>query len=303
MSIRHPLILQALQGRPWAATPAAIDAIARTLHAHQHGRMIPSAVLAESIPAATETPKVASPGYARFALDPVRGSSKAVLAQPDQKAVAVIPVHGVIAKYLSGMEADCGGFDLRSFDRALERAAADETVTDIVLHHHSPGGTVDGVQGSSGMIAQVAASKPVYSWTDSQMCSADYWMAAGSTAIFASSLAAVGSIGVYMAWIDPSRWMDANGYDLRLFRSGDLKAMTMPGQLDEAAAAHLQQEVDEIGVAFRSWVSQCRADAEHKLDPKAMQGQSMSGAVALQAGLIDGIYPTLNDLLAELLTA
>lgn len=308
MSIRHPLILQALQSQAWAALPSTIEAIAQALHAAQHGRMA-SAPMRSTHRAFDDDDGGPSASELRdqvqfFAIDSGKSSGR-VMALPaaTQPCVAVLPVHGVISKYISQGEADCGGFDLRTFDRRLEELATDPNVTHILTHHNSPGGTISGVQGSSQLIRSVSESKPVVSWTDSQMCSASFWMGVSGSSVFCSEQAHVGSIGVYMAWIDQARWMDENGFDLHLFRSGKLKAATLPGQMDEAAAKHFQDEVDSLGADFRSWVIGSRALVDAVPDMDAMEGQSLLGRAALQANLVDGIYPTLNSLIHDLLTA
>lgn len=308
MSIRHPLILQALQSQAWAALPSTIDAIAQALHSAQHGRMATDFVrpsrraMEDDDGGPSEAELRNQPRF--YGIDSGKSSGRVVpVVRGERPAVAVLPVHGVISKYISNSEAECGGFDLATFDRRLEELAADPSVTHIVTHHNSPGGTISGVQGTSQLIRSVSESKPVVSWTDSQMCSASFWMGVSGTNVFCSEQAHVASIGVYMAWIDQAQWMEENGYHLHLFRSGKLKAATLPGQMDEAAAKHFQDEVDSLGADFRSWVIGSRALVDAVPDMDAMEGQSLLGRAALQANLVDGIYPTLNSLIHDLLTA
>jgi ClpP class serine protease len=295
LSLRYPLIEARLQRTVWAATPDLIQTVARAVRRAQDGPIHLSADgQRPQVEAAVQRFGVASEGGRVVRLDPTA----------QQSAVAVIPVFGVLGKYLSGMEAECGdGFDLRGLERNLREVAADPSISDVVLHFHSPGGSVTGIPEAAQLIGQIAATKPVYAYTDSEMCSAAYWLAAATTAVFASPMASVASIGCYLAWIDESVAMEAQGLKLILIKDGEYKGATLPGQLTDEAAALLLAEVKAYGGGFRADVSQWRKAASGiDVPDSAMQGQVILARDAIEVGLVDGVYRSLDDLLLDLTT-
>ena len=291
--IRWPLIAAELQ-RPWCATPAVIEAIGKAV---RRKAGIDSGSTEASSAKSAPRPSASKVSAANGAMTTV-----SLQEESAEKAVAVIPVFGVIGKYLSYLETECGGFDLCGLERNLRRAEADPAVTHIVLHISSPGGTITGTAEAAQLIAQVNQTKPVFAYTDSQMCSAAYWLGCSGSAVFASEFATVGSIGVYLAWIDESKAMENEGLELKLFRDGTFKASTLPGQLTEEAGKMLQDEVDAIGSAFRSHVTASRkASSDTTVSVETMQGQTFFGQKAIDAGLVDGNYRSLHDLLLDIL--
>lgn len=293
--IRYPLIEAKLQGTAWCATPKIMRAMFTAIrNPRPDAKSLADAVGGNS----DERPQARKVFGARGAISVVSLSEPA-----PEGAVAVIPVHGIVAKYLSGMEASCGGFDLQAFERQLEQAAADASVTDIVLHINSPGGTITGVSEASQLISQVNATKPVFAFTDSEMCSAAYWLGVSGSGVFCSDLASIGSIGVYLAWIDESQAMEDAGLKLMLFKDGTLKASTLPGQLTDEAGQLLQAEVESIGATFRQAVRDGRkASSDATVSDETMQGQVFLGRDAVKVGLADGLYRSLNDLILNILS-
>lgn len=296
MSLRYPLIEARLQRTVWAATPDLIQTVARAVRRAQGGAL--GLVAGETLRAESESMQrvVAASGGGRV--------MRVDAPQPDQQATAVIPVFGVMGKYLSSMEADCGdGYDLRTLERNLRAVAVDPSIAAIVLHIHSPGGSVTGVPEIAQLVAEISATKPVYAYTDSEMCSAAYWIGSACRAVFASPMASVASIGCYLAWIDESVAMEAAGLKLILIKDGDYKGATLPGQLTEEAGALLLAEVKAYGGAFRSDVSQWRKAASGIDVPEsAMQGQVILARDAVALGLVDGLYRSLDDLLLDITT-
>ena len=118
------------------------------------------------------------------------------------------------------------------------------------------------------------------------MASAAYYLAAGADAIFASPSASVGSIGVYIPWMDTSAAYERAGYkpDPITNTGGDLKAIGFGGKLTAEQRAHLQEEVDEDFDNFKAHIANYRA-----VPDSAMRGQVMSGRKALESNLVDRI--------------
>jgi len=300
--IRYPLIEARFQRTAWCATPEIITAVYRAFRRPQGVEGVPSAQAVNG-KARSKAYKVSNDARTVLA-----GSGSLVTMAPnadmnDKKCVAVIPVFGVIGKYLSLSESLCGGFDLNEFEEELQEAANDPTVSDIVLHFGTPGGTITGVSEVAQLISQVCQKKSVYAFTDSEVCSAGYWMASACTGIFCSDFATIGSIGVYLAWIDEAKAMEDEGLELKLFKDGTFKACTLPGQLTAEAGQLLQAEVEAIGSAFRSQVRTSRSAATGvTVSDDTMQGQTFLGRDAVSLGLADGTYRCINDLLLDILS-
>jgi len=211
-----------------------------------------------------------------------------------EATIEVIPVHGIIGRHLSQMETMCGGCDLDRVEAAIAQAVGNDSVEAIVLHVDSPGGVTDGIDSAAEAVASAARQKPVYAFTDTMMCSAAYWLCAGASQIHATAFADVGSIGVYMAWIDQSKFMENEGLELKIYKAGRLKAMLLPGQMTEEASAHLQAQIDLIYEAFTAHVAAHRVNVESD----SMQGQSFLGQQALDLNLVDGTPGGFDELLA-----
>jgi ClpP class serine protease len=122
-------------------------------------------------------------------------------------------------------------------------------------------------------------------YTDELMASAAMWLSAGCGAIYASQTAKVGSIGVYMAFLDQSRAMEMQGLKVELIKAGRLKGMGMPGtELTDEMRDMLQEEVDKVYGWFTSHVQ-----AHRYVGFDSMQGQAFFGEDAVGRGLVDRI--------------
>ena len=206
-----------------------------------------------------------------------------VFAQSSGVAVARISVSGVIGKNVGAMGRALGMYDLNDLEASLQKAEADQQVQGIVLDINSPGGTVTGVPEIAAMIREM--DTPVIAYTSDMMASAAYWIASAADAIYASPSASVGSIGVYSAMLDASRYYDAMGLRVELFKSGKYKGMGMEGvPLTDEQRELIQSEVDSLYDWFASDVSRNRT-----ISPIYMQGQSLLGKEAAEVDMVDAI--------------
>jgi protease-4 len=129
------------------------------------------------------------------------------------------------------------------------------------------------------------------------MNSAAYWIAAASDRVIVSGSASVGSIGVYLAFMDQSAAAAAAGIKPVVISSGPLKGLGIPGtSLTEEQAAYLQNEVNAIAADFKASVR----DKRRLVKDEDMQGQAMQGKVAAAKGLVTGLAPSLKALIASL---
>jgi len=204
-----------------------------------------------------------------------------------------INVVGIIGQHLSLMEKLCGAVDCIEIGNEITKALADESVKGILLCLDSPGGMVVGTPELASIVKQAAAVKPLVAFTDSEMCSAAYWIACGAEEIFASQSAVVGSIGAYMMWLDSSEAYKMNGFKMQVFADGKYKAAGVDGTtLTDEQKTDWQKGVDAISNKFKETVL-----ASRKVEPETMQGQCFYGFEAVENGLIDS-----NKSLDEVIT-
>lgn len=261
--MRFVHLLSRLTGTPWLITADALDNITHLLQSRFEGQSLaPLAPRAAHRPAATLAP-----------------------------GTAVIPIHGVIGKRLSGLEMACGGCDVDTLAAAFTVANNDPAVSQIVLHIDSPGGTVTGVPELAALIYETK-SKPVEAVTDTLIGSAAYWLASAADSITCTPSAQVGSIGAVLQvreTIDPT---SPDGRTrLRVFRSGSDKFAGADAPLTEAQAAAYQGSVDTLGGLFRTSVNTARP----RIAAETMTGQVYLGAEALSRGLVDSVVQSLPD--------
>lgn len=213
--------------------------------------------------------------------------------------VAVISVRGVVGQGMSRIEKACGNTGTEEVGAELAQAVADDQVGGILLDIDSPGGTVGGVPELADAIAAANGEKPVYAFTAGMLCSAAYWLAAGATGIFATRSADVGSVGVYLPWIDTTIALAQAGVSVEIIRNAgaDLKGAGYPGtSLTPEQRAYLQADVDEVAAMFQDHVLGNRPD----IAADALRGQSLLADSALAAGLIDGVVRDRSEVLAFL---
>ena len=186
--------------------------------------------------------------------------------------------------------------DLNDVDRALARVGSDNSIKNVLLCINSPGGTVSGVPETAARISALADKKNVFAFIDGMGCSAAYWLAAAADQVLATPSSMTGSIGVYLALLDESRWLEDQGVKVETIKDGKLKAAGASWKpLNDDERAHFQQMVNQIGNMFRSAVTAKRPD----LSTDTMQGQAFFGQAGLEAKLVDAFVSDRAAALAQ----
>lgn len=198
--------------------------------------------------------------------------------------IAIIPIYGIIGKRLSWLELMCGGVDLERVCEAITEADEDADVHTIILDFDSPGGLYTGLPEAADLIAEVAKRKTVISFSDTECCSAAYWIGSQAGEFYCTRSACIGSIGGFIAGIDTSAEWEKIGWALELFKSGKLKAMGLDGKKwQDNEREFLQALVDKECAEFRATVQRGRG----QLADDTMQGQYFDGDQALALNLVD----------------
>lgn len=262
-------ILQKVFHEPWLITPGAHAAIAALIEA----RILN-----------------AEPSAKREGVD-YCGEAVELPQMEIRDGIAHIPVGGVIGVKLSNFEKGAGAVDVRDIAAELDEAASNPAVRGIILDIDSPGGMVSGTPELAARISEV--EKPVFAFTDGLMASAAYWLASSAQQIFATPSTEIGSIGVYIPWIDSSQRYKTAGYNVKVIRSGKYKGMGYPGTpLTQEQEDLLQERVNSLAEDFYAQVESAR---DGKVPRTAMQGQTFSAKEALKVGLIDEIVSSKED--------
>ena len=141
---------------------------------------------------------------------------------------------------------------------------------------------------------KLTEAKPVFAFTDSQMCSGAYWLASQCRSIIATPSADIGSIGVYCALVDESRALEMEGIKVNAVSAGGFKLAGAPFKpLTDDERAMFQAGVDKIYSRFTSAVTTKRA-----VDIQAVQAKVLDGEEAVAAHLADGLVNDLDQFLS-----
>ena len=268
-----PLLASSLYCQPWCILPQAHAELGRLYHNYVKGEL----------PIAPE--QLSGSGRVKSGLS---------YEVNDTVGLAVIMLEGVVAKRAPDMMCGPSIVDLAELDRLLVDIAHDESIRTLVFYMDSPGGCGIGIAETVANIGDVRASGTrVVCYTDYQMCSAMYWLAASCDEIYAAPSAQVGSIGTYVAALDDTRAMEMEGLKLKLFRDGKYKAMGHSGkEWTPEEEVYLEGRKAKWGAEFKDYVRAHRAGIEDA----TMQGQTFD-AQGSPAGLVDGLARSLDDLL------
>ncbi len=214
-------------------------------------------------------------------------------------SVAVVALHGTMSQRVLPGASTGGGASTEAVGRAIDKAAADETIKAIVLHVDSPGGSVYGTRELAAKVSAAKSIKPVIAQVDSLAASAAYWVATQATELVVTPGGEVGSIGVLAMHEDISGALEAKGVRPTIVSAGKYKAEFSPfGPLGEDARAHLQERVDAAHRDFVRAVAQGRGTKPSTVEADYGQGRTLQAREALAAGMVDRIA-TFDETLAR----
>ncbi len=189
-----------------------------------------------------------------------------------------------------------GATDSEEIGTALREAADRPDIKAVFLDIDSPGGTVAGTPELAAAVSALNDRKPVYAFSSGLMCSAAYWIASQTRAIYATPSARVGSIGVVQAVIDDSARLHAAGIKVEVFAVGKYKAMGAPGTpLNEDQRELIRSNLAETAAEFHAAV----LSKGRKIPAEAMEGQAFSGRQAQQLNLA-GMVPDRAEAMRRL---
>jgi signal peptide peptidase SppA len=251
-------VLEVLYNEPWCITESAHAKIRAVVHAKLNGSVLDI---------------------------PEESSKQEMLVK---RTVAIIPIHGVLAKRVSSIEKSSGVTDVGDIANNLAEAIDDDSVSSVMLDVDSPGGSAKGIAGLAENIKAANSIKPVFAYCDGLMCSGALWLAAGAGHIMASSDSEIGSVGCYIPFLDQSLAFEKEGLTMDVIKNEDspYKGMGVEGtSLTKEQRAHLVQRVTDISDSFKSHLISNRPN----ISSESMDGRSFNAKDSLSLGLIDEI--------------
>lgn len=216
-------------------------------------------------------------------------------------SVAVVPVHGVLAKKANMLQKISGGTSMELISRDFNAAMESDQIKTILLDVDSPGGTVAGTELLSDMVYKARANgKKIIAVANETMASAAYWIASAADEIYiASSTSEVGSIGVVTEHTDTSEAQAAEGIKKTVIHAGKYKAVGHSNApLSEDDKGVIQAHLDYTYSIFVNAVARNRGVSAETVLADMADGRIFIGQQAIDAGLVDGVS-TLGELIAK----
>jgi protease IV len=209
--------------------------------------------------------------------------------------IAVVTVHGPIVSGRGGPQllpfgnSSAGGDTIAA---ALREAAADDSVSAIVLRVDSPGGSVTGSETIWREVIRVrsgkdGAGKPVVASMGAVAASGGYYVSMGADAIVANAGTITGSIGVVTGKLVARELKDRIGVGSDSVRTNpNADAWSINKPFTDEQHAHVEAEADLFYTDFIERVAQGRKMSAEAVDAIA-RGRVWTGADAKERGLVD----------------
>lgn len=203
----------------------------------------------------------------------------------------VIPVFGVIDYCIPQLYKMFGFVDLDDIEKQLDNAVIN--YNNVILHFRSPGGNVQNVPELAAKIGQYQKQgKNIIAYSDTLMCSAAYYLAAGASQILVKGGSTlIGNVGVYTAFVDATEYYKEAGLQVQVFKSGEYKAMGYEGtSLTDKQKEEIQLNINSDYDRFVNHILTYRT-----IKSEYLQGQVYNGYAATELGFCDG-YSTLETI-------
>jgi protease-4 len=210
------------------------------------------------------------------------------LSHPDTQGVSVIRMEGSM---VTGETYDSEYIGSEIVGRELRDAADDPMVEAIVLRVNSPGGTPAAAQEIIGDLEYAKTKKPVVVSMGDMGTSAAYYVSAHADRIYANPDTFTAGVGVIWQFSDISRWMEKEGYNISIVKSGSKKDMGSTSRpLSTEEEEYARKLVTDSFENFMTDVTTQRVIARSDIE----DGRVIRGADAVKINVIDELG-NLND--------
>lgn len=205
--------------------------------------------------------------------------------------VAIVPIHGVIAKRMNLFTRISGGVSTELAGKAFDQALDDPEVAGILLDIDSPGGVIDGVQELADKVYAGRDTKPVVAYSDGMMASAAYWIGSAADLVYISGgTVMMGSIGVVATHVDYSQYEKKLGIKTTEIYAGKYKRIVSQYKpLSKEGRQDLQDTVDYLYTVFVDEIAKNRGRSAETVLEDMADGKIFIGKQSIDAGLVDGV--------------
>jgi protease-4 len=229
--------------------------------------------------------------YAKASANKPAPQMPSIPGRKPKPTIAVVTLHGPIVSGKGGPQglpfgnSSAGGDTIAA---ALREAAADKSVSAIVLRVDSPGGSVTGSETIWREVNRIReGGKPVVASMGAVAASGGYYVSMGADAIIANAGTITGSIGVVTGKLVARELKDRLGVgsdSVRTNENADAWSVNKP--FTDEQHAHVEAEADLFYTDFIERVAQGRNLSVDAVDAVA-RGRVWTGADALERGLVD----------------
>ena len=237
------------------------------------------------------SPRLYLSRYARATAPRPSPPMPSIPGRKGKPTIAVVTLHGPIVSGRGGPQllpfgnSSAGGDTIAA---ALREAAADDSVSAIVLRVDSPGGSVTGSETIWREVNRVRDSgKPVVASMGSVAASGGYYVSMAADAIVANPGTITGSIGVVTGKLVARELKDRLGVgsdSVRTNANADAWSINQP--FTDEQHAHVAAEADLFYTDFIERVAEGRKLTVAAVDAIA-RGRVWTGADGLERGLVD----------------
>jgi len=239
--------------------------------------------------------------YARATAPRPGPQMPSIPGRKSKPTVAVVTLHGPIVSGRGGPQvlpfgnSSAGGDTIAA---ALREAAADDSVSAIVLRVDSPGGSVTGSETIWREVNRIReGGTPVVASMGAVAASGGYYVSMGANKIVANAGTVTGSIGVVTGKLVARELKDRLGVgsdSVRTNENADAWSINKP--FTDEQHAHVEAEADLFYTDFVERVAAGRKLSVEAVDAVA-RGRVWTGADALERGLVDelgGLRTAIN---------
>lgn len=278
-------ILAEFYATPWAILPDRLAAIAAVLYRAADGVRLSDVEIRDAI---GNAPAAAQARRDRDGQTP--------------GAVMVLPLFGIVSHRIHQVQdiSGPGGTSTEGFARAFRQAVNDPGVESIVIDIDSPGGSVFGVPELADEIYSARDRKKIVAVANAQAASAAYWIGTAAQELVVTPSGEVGSVGVWTAHADASKYYEMMGLDWSLISAGKFKVEGNPYEpLGEEARAALQASVNDYYEMFVKAVARHRGVKPADVRNGFGEGRMVAAKDAVAQGMADRVG-TLDETVQRL---
>lgn len=218
------------------------------------------------------------------------------------KAIAILPLVGIMEPRASDYTYYFGGTSTERFGQMFDMAIADPQIKAVLIDGYTPGGMVYGTPELAKKIYSARGSKPIVALANHMLASAGLWVGTAADRVYVTPSGDIGSHGVYSMHVDYSKMLEGDGVKVTFISAGAHKTEGNP--YEPASQEFLDNEqagVNDIMGEFTAALAKHRGVTTAHVTEKFGQGRLLSAKAAVEAGMADGIA-TFDQIVARLLS-